>query len=88
MIGTKMTRQETTFSTEQTAEHLAALPHSVAVIDRLIEANERTPEALDEMDRNVRHIAIMCAMKHIKESGADLKPFTDAAAAGTAWMAA
>ena len=83
-----MTNQEPTFSNEQTAEHLAALPHSVAVIDRIIAANDRTPEALDEMDRNVRHIAIMCAMKHIKESGADLKPFTDAAASGTAWMAA
>jgi hypothetical protein len=83
-----MTSQEHEFSPEQTAEHLAALPHSVAVIDRLIEADERTAEALDEMDRNVRHIAIMCAMKHVKENGADLKPFTDAAAAGTAWMAA
>jgi hypothetical protein len=79
---------EPTFSPEQTAKHIAALPDSVAVIDRLIKANERTTETLDEMDRNVRHIAIMCAMKHIKESGADLKPFTDAAAAGTAWMAA
>ena len=77
---------EPTFSPEQTAEHLAALPHSVAVIDRLIEADERTPEALDEMDRNVRHIAIMCAMKHIKESGADLKPFTDAASRGLDWI--
>ena len=77
---------EPTFSPEQTAEHLAHLPHSVAVIDRLIEANERTPEALDEMDRSVRHIAIMCAMKHIKESGADLKPFTDAAARGLDWI--
>ncbi len=84
---TEPTPTEPTFSPEQTAEHLAALPHSVAVIDRLIEANERTPEALDEMDRSVRHIAIMCAMKHIKESGADLKPFTDAAARGIEWMA-
>jgi hypothetical protein len=83
-----MTIKEHEFSTEQTAEHLAALPHSVAVIDRLIEANERTQESLDEMNRNVRHISIMCAMKHIKESGAELKPFTDAAAAGAAWMAA
>ena len=78
--------EEPTFSPEQTAEHLAHLPHSVAVIDRLIASNERTPEALDEMDRNVRHIAIMCAMKHIKESGADLKPFTDAAARGLEWV--
>ena len=83
-----MTNQEPIFSHDQTAEHLAALPHSVAVIDRLIEADVRTPEALDEMNRNVRHISIMCAMKHIKESGAELKPFTDAAAAGAAWMAA
>ena len=75
-----------TFSPEQTAEHLAALPHSVAVIDRLFASNERTPEALDEMDRNVRHIAIMCAMQHIKDSGADLKPFTDAAARGLEWV--
>ena len=83
---TEPTPTEPTLSPEQTAEHLAALPQSVAVIDRLIEADERTPEALDEMDRNVRHIAIMCAMKHIKESGADLKPFTDAAARGLEWI--
>jgi len=77
---------EPTFSPEQTAEHLAALPHSVAVIDRLIEANERTPEALKRIDCSIRHIAIMCAMKHIKESGADLNPFTDAAARGLDWI--
>ena len=58
----------------------------MAVIDRLIASNERTPEALDEMDRNVRHIAIMCAMKHIKDSGADLTPFTDAASRGLEWI--
>ena len=74
------------FSPEATAEHLRGLQASADLIGSLIAANERTPEALDTMDRNVRHIAIMCAMQHIKDSGADLTPFTTAAADGLEWI--
>ena len=74
------------FSPEATAEHLRGLQASADLIGSLISSNERTPEALDTMDRNVRHIAIMCAMQHIKDSGADLTPFTQAAADGLEWM--
>ena len=74
------------FSPEATAEHLRGLQASADLIGSLIAANERTPEALDTMDRNVRHIAIMCAMQHIKDSGADLTPFTQAAADGLEWI--
>jgi hypothetical protein len=83
-----MNHKENQFSREETLNHLAALHDSVSVIGRIIDADERTTDALDEIDRNVRHIRIMCAMQHVKDSGADLKPFTDAAASGTAWMAA
>ena len=75
-----------TFSPEATAEHLRGLQASADLIGSLIASNERTPEALDTMDRNVRHIAIMCAMQHIKDSGADLTPFTQAAADGLEWI--
>lgn len=74
------------FSPEATAEHLRGLQASADLIGSLIAANERTPEAIDTMDRNVRHIAIMCAMQHIKDSGADLTPFTQAAADGLEWI--
>ncbi len=74
------------FSPEATAEHLRGLQASADLIGSLIASNERTPEALDTMDRNVRHIAIMCAMQHIKDSGADLTPFTQAAADGLEWI--
>ena len=74
------------FSPEATAEHLRGLQASADLIGSLIAANERTPEALDTMDRNVRHIAIMCAMQHIKDSDADLTPFTTAAADGLEWI--
>ena len=75
-----------TFSPEATAEHLRGLQASADLIGSLIASNERTPEALDTMDRNVRHIAIMCAMQHIKDSGTDLTPFTTAAADGLEWI--
>ena len=75
-----------TFSPEATAEHLRGLQASADLIGSLISSNERTPEAIDTMDRNVRHIAIMCAMQHIKDSGADLTPFTQAAADGLEWI--
>ena len=74
------------FSPEATAEHLRGLQASADLIGSMISSNERTPEALDTMDRNVRHIAIMCAMQHIKDSGADLTSFTQAAADGLEWI--
>ena len=74
------------FSPETTAEHLRGLQASADLIASLIAANERTEEAVATMDRNVRHIAIMCAMQHIKDSGADLTPFTAAAADGLEWI--
>jgi hypothetical protein len=75
-----------TFDSEATAEHLRGLQASADLIASLIAANERTDEALATMDRNVRHIAIMCAMQHIKDSGADLTPFTQAASDGLEWI--
>jgi uncharacterized Fe-S cluster-containing protein len=78
----------TKFTAEDTAEHINGLRDSASMIASIIAEDVRDSEAMDSVGRNVRHIEIMCAMQHVKESGADLKPFTDAAAAGTAWMAA
>ena len=76
-----------TFTPEDTAEHLRGLQDSADLIDALIAAGVKDAETRDTMDRNVRHIHIMCAMQHIKDSGADLMPYTDAAHRGAAWLA-
>lgn len=75
------------FSPEATAEHLRGLQDSADLIDALIAAGVQDSETMDTMDRNVRHIGIMCAMDHLKDCGEDLTPFTDAQARGAAWMA-
>ena len=75
------------FTEADTAEHLRGLQDSADLIDALIAADDRSDEQRDTMDRNVRHIHIMCAMQHIKDSGADLMPYTDAAHRGAAWLA-
>ena len=83
-----MTNPESpTFSLEDTAEHLRGLQDSVNLIDSLIAAGVKNSETTDTMDRNVRHIGIMCAMDHLKNCGEDLTPFTDAAHRGAAWLA-
>jgi hypothetical protein len=76
-----------TFTPEDTAEHLRGLQASADLIDTLIDADDRSDEQRDTMDRNVRHIGIMCALPHLQDSGADLKPYTDAAHRGAAWLA-
>ena len=76
-----------TFTEADTAEHLRGLQDSADLIDALIDADDRSAEQRDTMDRNVRHIHIMCAMPHLQDSGADLTPYTDAAHRGAAWLA-
>jgi hypothetical protein len=76
-----------TFTPEDTAEHLRGLQASADLIDALIAAGVKDAETRDTMDRNVRHIGIMCAMPHLQECGADLTPYTDAAHRGAAWLA-
>ena len=75
-----------TFTPEDTAEHLRGLQASADLIDALIAAGDESDEQRDTMDRNVRHIGIMCAMQHVQDSGADLTPFIDAAHRGAAWI--
>ncbi len=77
-----------TFTKEETDLHVEGLRQSKELVDSVISSNVKGFEEIGMMDRNVRHIAIMCSMPNVKESGIDLKPFMDAAAAGTAWMAA
>ena len=75
------------FTEQDTADNLKGLQDSVDLIDALIAAGDRSEEQRDTMDRNVQHIHIMCAMDHLKCCGTDLKPYTDAAARGAAWLA-
>jgi hypothetical protein len=75
------------FTAEDIAHQINGLQDSADLIDRLISEGSRDPEAMDSMDRNVRHIGIMCAMDHLKNCGEDLTPFTDTQARGAAWMA-
>ena len=72
------------FTPEDTAEHLRGLQSSADLIDALIAAGDRSDEQRDTMDRNVRHIGIMCAMPHL--AGEDLEPYEAAAARGSAWL--
>ena len=77
---------ELTFTTEETERQISALQDSVNLINKLLSGNNRNTETLDIMDRNVRHIYIMCEKKHIKEFGVDLTPYLDKANAGLAWI--
>ena len=72
------------FTMEDTEEHLRGLQASVDLINSLMESNDRSQENLDTMDRNVRHIGIMCAMEHLHSH--DLESYKTAASAGSAWM--
>ena len=63
-------------------QDIKALGDSVTVIDQMLAIDEPTEEDLDTLDRNVRHIEIMLAKDHIKNSGKNLKPFKDAVARG------
>jgi hypothetical protein len=76
-----------TFSEEDTAQHIRGLQDSADLIDRLIADGVKDDETRDTMDRNVRHIGIMCAMDHVQCCGSDLTPYTDAQARGAAWLA-
>ena len=76
------------FTAEETQTHLRQLPESVDRIAEVMAANQRTTEAIDTMDRNVRHLEIMLSMSHIQSAGADLSPYEAAITAGKAWLAA
>ena len=65
---------------DRTAQDIKALGDSVSVIDEMLALETRTEEDNDTLKRNVDHIEIMLAKDHIKNSGADLKPFKDAVA--------
>ena len=76
------------FTQEDTEEHVRGLARAADLIEENISTGDRSKEMVTTyVDALVRHIEYMCAMNHIKDSGVDLKPFTDAAARGAAWLA-
>lgn len=71
---------------EEIAQDIKALGDSVVVIDAILAGEhsfEDADDAADALDRNVRHIEIMLAKDHIKDSGEDLTAFQDAVERGT-----
>lgn len=74
------------FTEEHVAEHLNGISDSAALIRKLIAGGDMSDESGDCMDRNIKHIHIMCSMPHVRDSGADLSTFMDAADAGVAWL--
>ena len=72
------------FTEDEKETHLRQLVESADLIDALIAAGDRSDEQRDTMDRNVRHIGIMCAMPHL--AGEDLEPFRAAQSRGSAWL--
>jgi len=80
-------REELT-EAQKTERQISAMGDSVDLINRLIAEGKHTQEVHDTIERNVRHLEIMIAKDNIKGSGTDLKPFTDAIAAGTEYIKA
>lgn len=74
------------FSPETIQEHLNGLQASADLIAKLIADDEKIEETLATMDRNIRHLEIMMAMDHIKNSNTNLAPFIAAKDSGKAWM--
>lgn len=74
------------FTEEHVAEHLKGISDSAALIRKLIAGGDMSDESVDCMDRNIKHIYIMCGMPHVRDSGADLSTFMSAADAGVAWL--
>lgn len=81
-----MTNHTPQFTPEETAQHITGLQHSVDLIDLLISEGIHDEETHDTMDRNVRHIGIMCGMTHLQSCGTDLSPFLEAQSRGVSWM--
>lgn len=76
-----------TFSQEQTDEHIAAMRENAQLLHSILDSGSAPESVAEEVNRIVIHLRTMCAMKHIVDSGTDLKPHTDAAARGAAWLA-
>ena len=75
------------FTAEEVEKHVRGLDASAELIRKLIADNQKTPENLDTMSRNVRHLQIMMAFDSIKNSEWDLTDYDAAIAEGNAWMA-
>lgn len=75
-----------TFTQADISKHLSGLSDSAQVIRQTMLEGRRDEETIDCMDRNVRHILIMCEMPHLRDSGHDLSQFMQAAGAGAAWI--
>lgn len=71
---------------DRTPQDIKALGDSVTVIDNMIntpiDGNLTAEDRDDRIDRNVRHIELMLAKRHIVDSGEDLTVFEDAVSRG------
>jgi hypothetical protein len=74
-----------TCTPEELAQHFKALQDSVDLIDKLVEAGEKSEDAVDAVKRNYEHIEIMLAKDYIVADSRDKSVFTSAVAAGKAF---
>ncbi len=58
---------------------------SVNMIERVIAENIHSLAAYDILDKNYRHLELMCLKEEIIADGRSLAPFTDAIVAGRAF---
>lgn len=71
---------------EELAQHLSALNHSVAVINKIVGDDERS-EYLDKcLETNYKHVELMLEKDFIKNSGENLSGFTAAVASAKAFL--
>ena len=70
-----------TCTPEELAQHFKALQDSVDLIGKLVEAGEKSEDAIDAVKRNYEHIEIMLAKDYIVADSRDKSVFTDAVVA-------
>jgi hypothetical protein len=75
-------------SPEQIAQDISASHDSVALINRIVAADQHSDEINNTVQRNVRHLRDCLTLPHIVETATDVDKaaYLDAAAAGDAWL--
>lgn len=74
-------------SDEQIVKSIEALGHSADLINKLIEAGDKTDDSIGIITRNYQHLEIMLAKDYIQAAGADLSASEAAIVAAKAFIA-
>lgn len=73
---------------QKVEKQISAMGDSVNLINKLIAEGKHTQQVHDTITRNYRHLEIMLDKDQIKNSGTDLKVFTDVIAAAKEYIKA